>query len=233
MINEKLGDLYSRYYGVDYKGKMIPCGIVDENVYLKSRPRIVFVLREPHTSKTGWTIPGSLKRNVERGDKDFEKGYAYTWIQAGVWTYAIHHGFKNYRELNGPALIADGIRAIGMTNLKKTGGGATSIAKQIENAARTDASLWRQELEIMDPDLIICGRTYSYVISHLGSRNDKLLDNNGKIYHYSLWEVNGHEAVILQFCHPACRKDRTETLDLLRRLIDQVKEKQIIPFQAL
>ncbi len=224
MINEKLHELYMQYYGNDYDKKIIPCGVVDEDVYSTLRPRIVFILKEPHTSRTGWTIPGGLKRNADRGDSGFEKGYAYTWNQAGVWAYAIHHGFKSYQELCSPLLIAEGVRAIGMTNLKKTGGGAAAFTKRIKNCARSDASLWRQELELMDPELIICGRTYSHVVSNLMLKSEKLLEDKGKPYYCAWWEINGHEAVILQFWHPACRKNRTELLELLQRLIQRMKE---------
>ncbi|MDO9579270.1 MAG: hypothetical protein Q7J06_01705, partial [Bacteroidales bacterium] len=64
MINEKLERLYIEYYG---DKKIILCGVVDENAYLASKPRIVFVLKEPHTSETGFTIPGGLRRQVQRG----------------------------------------------------------------------------------------------------------------------------------------------------------------------
>jgi len=52
MINEKISELYNQYCetpgGREYYGVIIPCGIVDENTYFSSSPRIVFVLKEPH-----------------------------------------------------------------------------------------------------------------------------------------------------------------------------------------
>jgi hypothetical protein len=111
-----------------------------------------------------------------------------------------------------------------MTNLKKTGGGASAIPNQIRDCAKTDLNLWRQELEIMDPELIICGRTYTNVRSNLGLGWNSLLAVVGKTYHYSLWEVNGHNTVVLEFRHPAGRKNRDETLELLRKLMNRLKE---------
>ncbi len=50
MINEKLLDLYTKYYDGDPKGEMVRCGVVDEDIYLASQPKLVFVLKEPHSS---------------------------------------------------------------------------------------------------------------------------------------------------------------------------------------
>jgi hypothetical protein len=96
MINEKLKDLYVHYYGEDYESNIIPCGVVDEKAYLSSKPRIVFVLKEPHSEGLGWSIPNSLINQVEEHQNGLEKKFAYTWNQAGIWAYAIHNGFRNY-----------------------------------------------------------------------------------------------------------------------------------------
>jgi hypothetical protein len=65
-----------------------------------------------------------LRRQVNLGlnGYSFEKDYACTWAQAGVWAYAIHYGSKSYREFKKPVFMVKGLQTIGMTNLKKTGG---------------------------------------------------------------------------------------------------------------
>jgi hypothetical protein len=226
MINEKLHDLYLHYYGEDYKEKIISGGVVNENAYLSSKPRVIFVLKEAHTKKVGWSIPERLMIQVERGANGFEKNYAYTWNQAGAWAYAIHSGFRDLKELGKPEIIAEGIRTIGMTNLKKTGGGPFAVPKEIQNRAYSDADVWQKEIEIMDPDIIVCGRTYKYVVNILGSRAEKrikILEDQGKPYHCAMWTINGHNATILQFWHPACRKNRAQLMELLRRLLKNVE----------
>lgn len=226
MINEKLEKLYAEYC----PDKMIiPCGVVDEETYLVSKPRIVFLLKEPHSRKAGWSIVGGLRRQVQRGltGHPFERGYAYTWVQAGVWAYAILNAFKSYRELKKPLFRAKGIQAIGMTNLKKTGGGATSDREIIREHAKREVDLWRQELEIMEPDLVICGNTYHDVVGNLELTKVQLLNHNGTPYFYSLWNFGAHKTIILDFWHPARRGNRDETLKLLEQLIDKVQEKEL------
>ena len=79
MINERLDSLYKDYYG-DRINDIIPCGVVDEQVYLKVYPKIVFLLRESHAGKAGFMIPNGLRLNVEKGLKNerLERGYMDT-----------------------------------------------------------------------------------------------------------------------------------------------------------
>lgn len=73
MINEQLEELYKEYYA---KEEIIRCGVVDEETYLASKPRIVFLLKEPHSGETGWSIPQGLRCQVQRGlmGRPFKKG---------------------------------------------------------------------------------------------------------------------------------------------------------------
>lgn len=226
MINEQLEGLYTEYYP---KENVIHCGIVDEETYLASKPRIIFLLKEPNSGKTGWSIPRGLRCQVQRGlmGHPFKKGYAYTWVQAGVWAYAILNGFKSYRELREPLFRAKGIQAIGMTNLKKTGGGSTSNREVIREHAKREVDLWRRELEIMRPDLVICGNTYREVTDNLKLPKIWLLTHKKTHFFYSLWDLGARKTIILKFWHPARRGNRVETLELLEQLIDQVQEKEV------
>jgi hypothetical protein len=100
MINARLMDLYKSYYG-DRLNSIIPCGVVDEETYTAVFPKIVFILKEPHSDETGWSITKGLRRNVKKGLKNLplEKGYMYTWRQAGVWAYALIYGSGRYQVL--------------------------------------------------------------------------------------------------------------------------------------
>ena len=96
MINTRLEHLYKEFYKEE-RAQIIGCGIVDEKVYLNSKPKIVFVLKEPHTEVTGFTIPGGLQTQVKNGllGKPLDQDWMATWRQAGVWAYAILYGFDN------------------------------------------------------------------------------------------------------------------------------------------
>lgn len=225
MINQELEQLYKEFYG-DRRKDIIACGVVDEEIYLRTKPKIVFVLREPHTDETGFTIPNGLRRQVEKGlsGKPLEPGWMYTWRQAGVWAYAILYGFDSYRKIRKDICVAKGLQAIGMTNLKKTGGGATSNLSSIRESASRELDLWRNELLIMSPELIICGNTYREVVDSLGLDKILLSKHEETPYYYSEWKLGDEPIIILDFWHPNNRKNRNENLAILQKLIGQLRE---------
>ena len=227
MINEDLESLYKKYYG---KNQKIPCrcGVACEEEYLLSNPKIVFALKEPHTSKSEINITSGLERQVKRGLKGqpFERGWSYTWVQAGIWAYAIHNGFKNYRELRKPLYEAQGIQTVGMINLKKSGGGPSAINNVISKRAKIEATLWKKELEIMHPDLIICGNTYNDIVENLILPKIPLLKTKDFFYHYSKWNYGDNTSILLQFWHPGRRGNRDQTLKTLNLLIDRLKKNE-------
>jgi hypothetical protein len=224
MINQELEQLYEEFYGGRRKD-IVACGVVDEEVYLQAKPKIVFVLREPHTEETGFTIPNGLRRQVEKGlcGKPLEQGWMYTWRQAGVWAYAILYGFDSYKKLREDICVVKGLQAIGMTNLKKTGGGATSNLRSIRESASRELDLWRNELLVMSPDLIICGNTYHEVVNGLGIKEKPLLKHDNTPYYYSEWKLGDKVIVILDFWHPNNRKSRNKNLAILRELIGRLR----------
>ncbi len=224
LINDRLEVLYKNYYGENYPN-IVRCGVVDEVKYLSKKPRICFVLKETHSSENGWSLPLSLRRNVDNG---METKFSYTWVQAGIWAYAIHNGFNEYQQLNKPDIIREGLGSIAVINLKKTGGSARAIPEQIADSSQAEVSLWQSELEIIDPELIICGKTFKNVCDNLNLPTEKLLEHNGKNYYYAQYEVNEHRSVVLQFWHPACRKPRADTLELFGKLVRELRLKQLL-----
>lgn len=235
MINEKLIDLYQEYY-CDKIADIIPCGLVDEETYLSAYTKIVFILKEAHLRSpyqidSGWTIPKGLKRNVDMGlnNLPMERKYMSTWEQAGVWAFAILFGFDAYEELSMPVHVANGLKCIGMTNLKKTGGGASSKPQEISYHAKQDRKLWQRELEIMNPDLILCGGTYGNVIRNLGLERYLLYKNLKKTYSYSILKMTNKRSVILSFLHPNNRKNRDDNLSELKILIDKLRQEGLLP----
>jgi hypothetical protein len=233
MINQMLHALYKDHYR-DEITNIIYCGIVDEKTYSSVYPKIVFILKEAHSKETGWCIPTGLQRNVGLGlnNRPMELDYMATWRQAGIWAYAIiHNNFDSYRVLCEPKIVAQGLQYIGMTNLKKTGGKAQADPKEIKDFAERDKDLWQKELEIMNPDLIICGGTFGIVINNLNLERDILYRGQKKKYSYSIWNINNKQSVILSFRHPNNRENHEENLNELKLLLDKLKEKGLIRSQ--
>ncbi|EIM08439.1 hypothetical protein A1A1_00943 [Planococcus antarcticus DSM 14505] len=82
----------------------------------------------------------------------------------------MQQGFPPYKKLipSHSASITDGLLSIATTNIKKTGGAGQSNLKEIKEHARFNKALWMKEIEIMNPDIVICGGTFSIIQEILG-----------------------------------------------------------------
>lgn len=237
-VNHQLDQLYRQHYGNAYTS-IIRCGIVDEGVYVRTRPKIVFVLKEandPAPDGGGWSIPDELKRIVfdyMNRNTPLDPAYMHTWRQAGVWVHTIIHGSGAYSRLRDDRFVAIGLQAIGMTNLKKTGGHSVAKATQISRIAAQDRALWQKEIDLMCPDLIICGGTYWDVQKNLALDPQELVTVNGQPYYYSIYGAPHGKCIVLDFWHPAvsrsrAMKSRDDVLRHLDSLISALKAKQLL-----
>jgi len=199
MINERLQELYAAQGRSDF----IACGVCDEGAYALSRPRIVFLMREVNSQDLNWTMPAFLKRQVKRG---LANGRIYrTWKPVGMWSFGAQHGFPPYPEVRPKPVIAEGLKAIGMTNLKKSRGKNAANYGAIKRHAREDLQLWTQELKVMNPDVVVCCGIFGLVASLLGIKAERLCSGRLREYRYALWSVDSQNMVLVDFYHPAAR----------------------------
>lgn len=219
MISERLQQLYTPYLvGQEH---FVPCGVVDEEAYLSSKPKLVLVLREPNDpdQKPGWSMVDFLQWQISRGLKG--ESIRPMWKRVGIWSYAIHNGFARYRDIDSYSTAAKGLRDIGMTNLKKSGGGGESNNKVIQKCAEDTFDLWKQELEIMNPDLILCGGTY-WIISGLLRLNRQQTASGPW---YSHWQHNDRRTLIASFYHPSYRGRSAMLYAFLKEALVELRER--------
>ena len=241
MINERLDELYREYYKGDYC-KIVRCGVINEPLYLGSKPKIVFILKEPNDPGPGggnWSLPEELKGFIGQYDSNktpMPENWKKTWEAAGIWAYSILHGFGCccFDQLKNDQFVIDGLRYIGTTNLKRIPGGGSAIDSEIKRYAKRDKEVLIKEIAIMGPDLLICGSTYDYVLESINPKPKRILLNkiHEKPYPYSLYG----KSVILDFWHPSFRsgassykiKSRQDQLDHLKILIDTLRTNKIV-----
>ncbi len=197
-MNNELNKLYKAQGRKDF----IPCGIPYEETYLQSRPRVVFLMKEVNSKNLGWDLPNFLRSQIKKGTDD--RSIYRTWKPVGMWSYGIQNNFPSFNIVKSNVIIAEGLRSIAMTNLKKSRGGTVSTNKDIRMHTLKDKELWIKELEIMNPDIIVCCATLPYIQHILGLEcklvsKDKLAPNG---YYYAKWEINGHNALLVGFYHP-------------------------------
>jgi uracil-DNA glycosylase len=109
-----------------------------------------------------------------------------------------------------------------MTNLKKSGGGGSSKYLDIREYANSTTPLWKQELEIMNPDIILCCGTFRIVTDLLGLQVIKMDSHRG---YYSVWKRDNGNSILVRFYHPAARFRKGVLYNLLKENLLELREK--------
>ena len=177
-------------------------GAVNPEIYERTQPKIVFFLKEAYSksdidvwSLTDWLNNGAMTR---------------MWGAVAEWTYGIRNTTAttipqkphlSYEEKT--ALI----KSIAIVNVKKSNGTKNSNYSDLINYAKSDKVYLKKELDILSPDVIICGNNSSLLRLLYGAKiqdekvtSDGLIDaefmrNNGFAFN--------NKQIILDYYHPA------------------------------
>ncbi len=131
-------------------------GIVDVDAFAQADPKVLLVLKDPST-KPGERCVDSLCDWFLDGDS----AYGSTWFNVARWAESflppedrhIDRRSRPNRDAAGEAL-----RRVAVLNLKKTAGGTTADYLQVSAHAARDAKRIRQEIRLIDPEVIVgCG----------------------------------------------------------------------------
>lgn len=226
MISEKLQELYELHKRqLSPNEHFVPCGIVDQEAYEASTPKLVFLLKEVNDPKQtpGWSMVGFLQDQVKRGLSG--QSIYPMWKELGIWSYAIRNDFPRYGEINTVQVAAEGLKCVGMTNLKKSGGGGTSNYRVIRECAAKTIELWKSELEIMTPDIIICCGTFWIVAPLLGLIPTKTATG----WSFSSWERGNGNSLLVSTYHPAIRGRKDMLYAFLKEGLLELQQKGFWP----
>lgn len=220
VIRERLQELYNRYISQNPNEHFVPCGVINEEVYETSRPKLVCVLREPNDpdQHLGWRLDTFLEKQVKKGSSG--QSIYPMWKVVGIWSYAIHNGFPRYGDINTVQISAQGLNCIGMTNLKKSGGAGTSNYRVIREYATKTIEMWKSELEIMGPDIVLCCGTFRIVTDLLGLERRKTTAGLS----CSIWKRNSGDSMLLQIYHPASRFRKDMLYAFLKEALVELHE---------
>ncbi|NLI94065.1 MAG: hypothetical protein GX434_18255 [Peptococcaceae bacterium] len=188
-INNQLDSLYSRYQNPDVQ--FVKGGVIDENTYTTSSPKILLLLKEVNDpdSKENWSLVDHINDQIDKVK------FTSTWKNAGMWSFAVQNSFEHYETARALINIECGLRALATTNLKKSGGKSVSNYDEIKQHAINYKDLWTSEIDIIKPDVVICGGTYSIVQEILQFEN--LICKAGTSFGHALGTT------FIDFYHPA------------------------------
>lgn len=235
MIQEKLNNLYKK----EKDPRFVPCGLVDEKSYTKSRTKVLWFLKEPNdppkenhsNDRIEWTLPKYIiKYIITEPEKNWKNNKM--WKVVGALSYGMQqpsfpYFTTSYEEDN----VCKGLEMIGVTNLKKSGGGGSSKQDKIKIAVEDDSNkkLWTEEIRIMAPDLVICGGTYGYIKDLLSFSEVDLPIQSGWYKYYAVKNLGTHQCTFLDFYHPAYRISPALLYAFFKDCVQELRNKKRFP----
>ncbi len=182
-----------------HKGKcFVKDGIIDKDLWNSVETRTLLVLKEAYAPPIG-TGGGWDLREVWR--TVIRKGAVQAWTifrNSAYWCYAtqsLAHGrlpplasiASDYGRLS-EALLSSAV-----VNIKKSDGRYPSIDQDIHDYGQEDGDLIREQVELIRPDVVICGNVWRH-LEHLW-RTQPAYD--------LVWRSEG--PIFVDFWHPANR----------------------------
>jgi hypothetical protein len=169
-------------------------GVVDEDEYLSTSPRIMYVLKEVNGGR-GWNLCDFIR----------EGGRPATWDNIARWTEAvIERRFDkpwSYWSENNEERRRKYLKKICSINLKKTSGGHTSNGKVIADAALSNAEILKRQTEICHPQLIVCGGTGDEFVDNVIPEHRSQWKSTSR----DIWYICYDGKLLIGYLHPEAR----------------------------
>ena len=137
-------------------GGFVRDGIVNLESWKKQKVRICFILNEAGGRFDMEHYPDGFDLAAEWNEKG---SFSKFMFKLCVWTKAIQDAFGppvTYKKAEVSKMRDDLIRSIAVVNIKKSDGQRRSDFERLFNFAVEDAEELRRELEILNPNIIIC-----------------------------------------------------------------------------
>lgn len=174
--------------------RFIRDGIVDEEWWMNVRdvPKICFFLKEARTQQEeGYNLVNDLK----------EYAPWRLWQRVGVWTQAIQNAYigkKVYNDAEIKNHLHEAVKQIAVVNIKKSDGMAESDNDDLQRYALEDNVELKKELELINPDIIVCGYTFGMLKEILNQEEVDFCDTSDTMYGF--WR----DKLVIDYYHPAC-----------------------------
>ena len=194
-----LFDEWERNYS-PYKGKLTRDGIINELLFNEKKAKekgVLFIAKEPNDKdQSGWDF------RKWWNDEPLYRSFSHRLAE---WGYGVTNDFPEYWEATENRKA--GITSIAFMNLKKSGGTGTANDINISKAINETSPWLLQEIEIIDPDIIIgCGLLKKYWKGFLeelkwipsGFDTNIAMWNNIKIIDY--WHPSNRYPRVMNYC---------------------------------
>lgn len=205
-LNEQIKALMSEWQKNHYdKGyvNFISDGVVNSAEYQTASPKVCFFLKEAYSREDegGWNLTEWLNNGA----------MTRMWGTVAEWVYGIQRTTKENMPLK-PQLTDQEktalLKTISVINVKKSNGNVQSDYSDLQRYADEDRDLLKAELDILKPNVIVCGNNSSLLRMLYGAT----LQENGKVssdgvidseFMYRNGFAVADGKIIIDFYHPA------------------------------
>ena len=189
-------------------------GIVCEERYENTNPKILFIAKEPNHPEG----PGFDFR--EWWNEEVWGGFS---IRLCEWAYGILNGFPPLAQFDEKTdeYKLDIMRSIAFMNLKKAGGGNQADPQEIRRFTERDQDFLRRQIEIIDPDVIVGGIGDSSLWGVLFPGVE--FQSSGFDIGVAYVAVNERKVLVIDFYHPSFPVPRAMSYCLLGRVLKTIQ----------
>ena len=167
-MNEKLNRVLEKWKQKiknDFPAKsFVSDGIINEKYWQNCQPKILIIMKEVNSEKDDFTSLSQLV-NDRIGHKSQLWKYI-AWHNIGRVTNGlleVHHNMQIIPIKDAEKDRQEVLKNIAVMNIKKTPGGDSSKDKEILKHAENYSELIKEEIKVINPDIIILGGTYKYL----------------------------------------------------------------------
>ena len=190
----------SREVTINHNNIFISDGVVNQEVWYNNpdKKRILFILKEAYGGEKDWSLAEELS---------LKDPWSSIWKRVIEWTYGIQNTTASKIAKYSTSEISmsannDYLNQIAVLNIKKSGGKSSSNMSEIMGYADANRIEIRRQIEIIDPDIIICGYTIE-PLNFIYDGKIKTKNNYCDNWYYYTNEIGERERMIIDYYHPA------------------------------
>lgn len=186
-------------------------GIIDVEMYLSAKQKILWILKEPYDDLDkdgnpcggGWDLPDWIRKKTRI--QEFGKSQR-TFKPMTYVSWGILNGFSTWDTMDyvedSPQML-DALKSAAYINVKKLPGRTRSFDRDLREAFEAYKDILLDQVKAFAPDVVIGGNTLQYFLPSLGSEMDQLQSSN------SVRHTFFGDAIWIHAYHPAQRPNST------------------------
>lgn len=187
-------------FTINHNNVFIADGVINHEIWddRSKGKHILFVLKEAYGGESDWSLADEVRVHAP---------WSAIWNRIVEWTYGITNTSVEKIAKYEPSKISfekpnQWLNEIAVLNIKKSGGESQSHYGEISAYADYDRTEILRQIEIINPDIIVCGATFGDINRIMGNPCKKGECDNW--YYYSD-AIGNRERLFIDYYHPANR----------------------------